>query len=87
MSFVSPARFGERLEIEARVDWVSRSSFGIAYRIRAPDRPAERALVAFGETVQVMFDYSSGEVRSVPPELIGRLEAYEGRRFRAVSRG
>ncbi len=59
---------------------MGRSSFSIEYRLLAEDSPFGRArLVAYGETVQVMYDYAAGRVQPLPADLLGMLEAYEGR--------
>ncbi len=76
----APAFFGEPLVCECRVSWVSRSSFGLEYRLRsdgssvAPARP-----VADGDSVQVMFDLSAQRVMRVPPDLLELIERFEGR--------
>jgi len=76
----TPAYFGETLVTGCRFEWVSRSSFGLVYRVRAgasvvgPER-----VVADGETVQVMFDMQRGRVTRVPADLLAMFEAYEGR--------
>ena len=80
VTFASPAFFGEPLEVETRVDWVGRSSFGMAYRLTAGASPRGPAhLVAFGETAQVMYEYGRARVRRLPAELVALFEAYEGR--------
>ncbi len=80
VTYASSVRFGEPLVCECRVGWVGRSSFSIEYRLLAEDSPFGRArLVAYGETVQVMYDYAAGRVQPLPADLLGMLEAYEGR--------
>src|SRR5829696_8887791 len=53
----TPAFFGEKLIVGCRFDWTGRSSFGLAYRVRAEASVVgEARVVADGESVQVMFD-------------------------------
>jgi acyl-CoA thioester hydrolase len=79
ISYRQPARFGEPLISECRVAWVSRSSFGLEYRIRAePSSVGAPRLVADGETVQVMVDPETNRVRRVPADLLASIERFEG---------
>jgi acyl-CoA thioesterase FadM len=76
----APAFFGEPLGCECRVAWVSRSSFGLDYRVVSEGGPiAPARLVADGSPVQVMFDLVAGRVARVPHELRAAIEAFEGR--------
>jgi acyl-CoA thioesterase FadM len=76
----APGYFGEPLACECRVSWVSRSSFGLDYRVISDGGPiAPARLVADGSSVQVMFDLVAGRVERVPENLRSAIEAYEGR--------
>jgi len=78
VTYASPVLFGERLVCECRVGWASRSAFSMEYRLAVDDSPTgDPRLVAFGETIQVMFDYAAGRVMPLPPDLLAMLEAYE----------
>jgi len=56
-----PAFFGEPVVCEARVSWVSRSAFGMEYRVVSEGGPIAAArLVADGGTTQVMYDLVRG---------------------------
>jgi acyl-CoA thioester hydrolase len=80
VTYLSPALFGEPLACEARVAWASRSSFSIEYRVIAGDSAFGHArTVAYGETIQVMYDYAAGRVTRLPADLLGMIEAFEGR--------
>ena len=80
IDYRAPAFFGDPLVVECRVGWVSRSSFGLEYRIVADDADGRpERLVAEGATVQVTFDFTSGRVTRVPADLVALIEAYEGR--------
>ncbi len=76
----APAFFGEPLVCECRLEWVSRSSFGLEYRLSsegssvAPARP-----IADGDSVQVMYDLGAGRVMRVPPDLLEMMDRFEGR--------
>ena len=80
ISYRAPAFFGEQLWCECRVAWASRSSFGLEYRVGADDSDAGSArLVAYGETTQVMYDFTAGHVTRLPRELLELFSGYEGR--------
>ena len=76
----SPAYFGETMIVGCRFEWTGRSSFGLAYKVRAEASALGPArVVADGETVQVMFDLGRNRVMRVPADLLAMFEAYEGR--------
>ena len=66
---------GDRLEIAIHVSRVGRKSFDFEYRLI--DLNTGR-LVADGRSTQVWFDYSAGESRPVPEEMIRRIEEFQG---------
>ncbi len=76
----APAFFGEPLVCECRVSWVSRSSFGLEYRLSsAGSSVAPARQVADGDSVQVMYDMSAARVMRVPPDLLELMDRFEGR--------
>jgi acyl-CoA thioester hydrolase len=80
IAFRSPAYYGETLTIEARVEGIGRTSFTLVFRLTAPRSRYGRArLVAVGESVQVMYDYTKASPIEMPAELRAAIEAYEGR--------
>lgn len=87
-AYRSPARFGEPLTCWCRVGWLGRASFALEYRLDAAASPVGPArTVAEGSTVQVFYDLSTGRPRRIPPELVQRLTAYEGRPLPGRARG
>jgi acyl-CoA thioesterase FadM len=74
-----PAYFGEPIVCEARVAWVSRTSFGMEYRVVSEGGPiAPARLVADGGTTQVMFDLARGRPMRLARELVDAVERLEG---------
>lgn len=83
IAFRSPAFFGETLTIEARVDRIGRRSFTMVFRIPSPESRYGRArLIAVGEGVEVMYDYSAERPIVVPDRLAAAMETHEGRVLR-----
>jgi acyl-CoA thioester hydrolase len=75
-----PAFFGEPIVCEARVAWVSRTAFGMEYRVVSEGGPiAPARLVGDGATTQVMYDLERGRPMRVPSALLGAIETFEGR--------
>jgi acyl-CoA thioester hydrolase len=81
VDFRSQGYFGERLLSACRTIWVGRSSFGMAYRIRADGASSHGPgrLIAEGETVIVTFDYASQRPVRIPETFLAQLAAFEGR--------
>jgi acyl-CoA thioesterase FadM len=64
---------------EARVAWVSRTSFGMEYRVVSEGGPiAPARLIADGGTTQVMFDLARGRPMRLARELVDAVERLEG---------
>jgi acyl-CoA thioester hydrolase len=80
IEYRSPVLFGEPLLVGVRFAWVSRSSFGLEYQIRAERSAVGQArVVADGDTLQVMFDLERNRVVRVPPDLLELFETFERR--------
>lgn len=78
-SYHSPAYYGEVLNVGVRMTEIGNKSFVTEYRIEERDTGR---LVATAWSVQVSYDYHTGQTRPVPPEFIERAEAHEGRPLR-----
>ena len=66
ITYKSPARLGDPLELEVTTAEVRTKAWVWRYRIL--DARDER-LVAEGETVQVMYDYTSARTVPIPPKI------------------
>ena len=71
----SPATLGDQLTAAIWVAQVGRKSFVFEYRIT--DEVTGR-LVAEGCSTQVWYDYAANESRSVPAEIVTRMESLQG---------
>ncbi len=61
------------------MSWVSRSAFGMEYRVVSEGGPIAAArLVAHGGTTQVMYDLVRGRPTRMSPELLDAVERFEG---------
>ena len=66
---------GDRLEIAIHVSRVGRKSFDFEYSIV---ETGSGRLIADGQSTQVWYEYSAGESRPVPDEMIRRIEDFQG---------
>ncbi len=83
VTFRSPAYFGETLTVEVRTSKIGRSSMPREDRITGPaSHLAPARLIAVCESVQVGYDYEHEHPVALPEDLVGLLEAFEGRSLR-----
>ena len=84
VTYRSPSYFGEPLVVESRIGRLGRTSFTLEHRVTTRDSArGARRLVATAEDVLVLYDYAAERPRPIPDDLVGRLEAFEGRSLRA----
>jgi acyl-CoA thioester hydrolase len=76
IDYRSPIFFGEQVDVATRVDWIGRTSFGMAHRLTAG---ADAHVVAEVDSVLVSYDYTSARPMPVPADWRDRLESAEGR--------
>lgn len=72
--FRRPIFFGQRVEVGTRTVQVGRSSLKLEHRVEANGQ-----IAAEGYCVLVHFDYRANSSKPVTPEMIARIEAFEGR--------
>ncbi len=66
--------YPDRLDVGARVSVLGKKHFVMEYEVRSE----AGGLLVSGSTVQVMYDYSAGASRRIPPDLAERIRAFEG---------
>ena len=72
--YKSPALLTEVLHIGAGVSRFGTKSFDILYRVQGEDD----RLVAYGRTVQVMYDYITRSAFPIPEQVRRYVEEYQG---------
>jgi acyl-CoA thioester hydrolase len=75
IDFKHPARTGDTVRVGLGVHWMSRSAFGMRYRLTLRDA---ETLLAEAQTVQVTYDYAARKPMPIPAWLRERIEALEG---------
>ncbi len=72
-TYKSPALLSEMLHIGTGISRFGRTSFDMLYRVQGMDG----RLVAYGRTVQVMYDYGRRSAFPIPDSLRRYVEAYQ----------
>jgi acyl-CoA thioester hydrolase len=83
LAFRAPIFFGDKIGVETRATRIGRASISVEHRMTAGRSETARRLVAVCRSVIVRYDYSSERPVPVPPEIVARLEAFEGRPLRS----
>ena len=73
-TYKMPAYMGELLLVGLRVSHVGTKSFHVEYEVSSR---TDGRLIALGRTVQVMFDYDTGQTIAIPDDLRGTLQSYQ----------
>ena len=73
-TYKSPALLTEMLHIGTGISRFGNKSFDMLYRVVGEDG----RLVAYGKTVQVMYDYVTRSAFPIPPQVIQYVEEYQG---------
>lgn len=75
IDYVSPARFGEVIEVSTRISFVKNSSFGFEGIL---EEPATRRRIAENVSIQVWLDHHTGRPKSVEDWFRKEVESREG---------
>ena len=78
VAFRSPVFFGETVVIETRPRRLGRTSLDLEHRLTASRPAGPVRLVATCRSVVVRYDYTAERAVPWPPELVDRIEAFEG---------
>jgi acyl-CoA thioester hydrolase len=84
IDYAAPVFWGEGVGVDSRVDWVGRSSLGMAHRV--VDTGDGHAL-ASASSVLVAYDYAENRPMAVPEDWRRRLVAHEGRTLEKTAAG
>jgi len=83
IAFRSPLFFGETVTVETRANRLGRTSLVLEHRLTAGRPGGSVRLVATCHSVIVRYDYVAERPVPWQPDLIDRLEAFEGTSLRA----
>jgi acyl-CoA thioester hydrolase len=82
IAFRAPVFFGETVQVETRATRIGRSSIRVEHRLTASSDDGPARLVATIGSVIVRYDYGAERPTPWGPDLVDRIEAFEGRRLR-----
>ncbi len=76
IDFIKPAFFGQSLRVYTRTGRIGNKSWTLEHELRDAETGQ---LMASGYTVNVHYDYKSGQSQPIPPNIVEMLEQFEGR--------
>lgn len=76
--FKQPVYYGQNVEVGTRVSHIGNTSLRLDHRVEA-----DGELAAEGYCVLVHFDYATQQSISISPEMVRKIEAFEGKRLKA----
>jgi acyl-CoA thioester hydrolase len=82
IAFRSPVLFGEVVMVETRATRIGRTSLAVEHRMTAGPPGGPIRLASIVKSVIVRYDYEAEKPVPWPPELVERIEAFEGRQLR-----
>jgi acyl-CoA thioester hydrolase len=82
VAFRSPVLFGETVTVETRATRIGRTSLELEHRMTAATVDGPVRVVGIVGSVIVRYDYETERPTTWRPEVIERIETFEGRRLR-----
>ena len=82
VAFRSPVLFGEVVVVETRATHIGRTSVAVEHRLTAGPREGPARVVAVIRSVIVRYDYRAETPVPWAPDIVARIEAFEGRALR-----
>jgi acyl-CoA thioester hydrolase len=82
VAFRAPVFFGEIVTVETRATRIGRTSVDVEHRMTAGTLDGPVRLVATIRSVIVRYDYETERPTPWRPEMVERMETFEGRRLR-----
>jgi acyl-CoA thioester hydrolase len=79
VDFLKPVFFGQTLRVSARAGRIGNKSWTLEHELRDA---ATGELMATASTVNVHYDYESGQSKPLPADIVEKLERFEGRKLK-----
>ncbi len=77
--FRRPILYGQHVEVGTRVERVGKSSMRLEHRVET-----DGELAAEGHCVLVYYDYAADHSIPITPEMVSKIESFEGRKVKQV---
>lgn len=83
VDFLKPIFYGQSIYVYTRIGRIGNKSWTLEHELRDAETGE---LMATASTVNVFYDYKTGQSQSIPAEIVEQMEGYEGRRLKDVMR-
>jgi acyl-CoA thioester hydrolase len=81
VDFLKPIFYGQSVHVYARTGRIGNKSWTLEHELRDVETGD---LLAVASTVNVHYDYKTGQSKVLPPEIVEKLERFEGRKLKAI---
>jgi acyl-CoA thioester hydrolase len=79
LDFLKPIFFGQSIHVYTRIERIGNKSWTLEYELRDAETGA---LMATASTVNVYYNYKTGQSERIPAEIIEQMEQFEGRKLK-----
>ncbi|MEO6457047.1 MAG: thioesterase family protein [Chloroflexia bacterium] len=79
VDFIRPVFFGQTIDVHTRIGRVGNKSWTLEHELRDS---STGEVVAVASTVNVFYDHNTGRSEPIPPEIVEKMESFEGRKLR-----
>jgi acyl-CoA thioester hydrolase len=81
VDFLKPIFYGQSVHVYTRTGHIGNKSWTLEHELRDAETGD---LLAVASTVNVHYDYKTGQSKVLPPEIVEKLERFEGRKLKAI---
>ncbi len=79
VDFIKPVFYGQTLDVYTRIGRIGNKSWTLEHELRDS---GTGEVMAVASTVNVFYDHETGRSRPIPPEIVEKMESFEGRKLR-----
>ncbi len=83
IDFLKPIFYGQSVHVYTRIGRIGNKSWTLEHELRDAETGV---LMATASTVNVHYNYKTGQSEPIPIEVVEQMEQYEGRKLRNVKR-
>ena len=77
--FIKPIFYGQTVDVHTRIGRMGNKSWTLEYELRDS---STGEIMAVASTVNVYYDHNMGRSAPIPPEIVEKMEAFEGHSLR-----
>jgi len=79
VDFIKPIFYGQTIDVFTRIGRVGNKSWTLEHELRDS---STGEVMAVASTVNVFYNHDTGRSQPIPPEIVEKMEAFEGRKLR-----